>query len=42
MIYIAWIFFFYMLSVLFFLYILISKRQEVINKLLKNIQVNYL
>lgn len=37
MIYIAWIFFFYMLSVLFFLYILISKRQEVINKLLKNI-----
>ena len=42
MIYIAWIFFFYMLSVLFFLYILISKRQEVIKKLLKNIQVNYL
>lgn len=33
MIYIAWIFFSYMLSVLFFLYILISKRQEVINKL---------
>ena len=31
-----------MLSVLFFLYILISKRQEVINKLLKNIQVIYL
>lgn len=42
MIYIAWIFFFYMFSVLFFKYILISKRREVINKLLKNIQVIYL
>ena len=31
-----------MFSVLFFLYILISKRQEVIKKLLKNIQVTYL
>lgn len=31
-----------MLSVLFFLYIFISKRQEGINKLLKNIQVTYL
>ena len=31
-----------MFSVLFFLYILISKRQEVINKLLKKIQVIYL
>lgn len=35
MIYITWIFFSYMISVLFFLYILISKRQEVIKKLLK-------
>ena len=31
-----------MFSVLFFLYILISKRQKVIKKLLKNIQVTYL
>ena len=40
--YITVIFFSYLLSVLFFLYILISKRQEVIKKLLKNIQVIYL
>lgn len=37
MIYIAWIFFFLYAFSTVFLYILISKRQEVINKLLKNI-----